>query len=408
MPTLSDTKVKSAKPSEKSYKLFDRDGLFLLVNPCGSKLWRFRYRIDDREKLLSLGAYPEVGLAAARDKCRDARKIVANGGDPSQQRQDERAQKRISANNSFDAVSAAWLVEDKQKELADSTLKNLKRRLERDISPFIGSKAVSAITAPDVRQVILRIKKRGSLDVAGRVLNIIGRVMRYAVSHGLAERDPTRDLDKEALISAGEVKHHAGLTDHKAVGGLLRAIDGFDSSFVVRCALHMAPLVFVRPGELRHAEWSEFDFDKAEWRIPAVKMKMKVQHIVPVSDQVIAILRDLNPVTGHGKFLFPCQRGQGRPMSENTVNAALRRLGYGNDQQTGHGFRTTASTILHELQYSHPVIERQLAHGDRDKVSAAYNFAEYLPERRRMMQDWSNFLDQLRDDGNVVAIRSAA
>ena len=404
---LTNTECKNKKPTDKNQKLFDRDGLFLLVTPAGSKLWRFKYRFDGKEKLISFGAYPEVGLVEARDRCAAARKQIAHGINPSQARVEASDKRKLLALNTFEKVTAQWLTEERQQELADNTREKLQRRLELDVFPMIGDMAIAAIDATDIRKMILRIKTRGALDIARRVFNVVGRIMRYAVSHGLCDRDPTRDLDLDSLVSAGDVKHHAGITNHIDVGALMRAIEGFDGTLTVRCALKLAPLVFVRPGELRHAEWSEIDFDKAEWRIPASKMKMKEQHIVPLSAQAIAILREIQPATGHGQYVFPSERGQGRPMSENTINAALRRMGYTSEQQTGHGFRTTASTILHELQYPNQWIERQLAHGERNKVAAAYNFAEHLPERRKMMQEWSDYLCKLREGAEVIPLKTA-
>ncbi len=292
--------------------------------------------------------------------------------------------------------------------LAETTKSKHKVFLEGDVFPWIGARPIAELAAPDLLAVIRRIEERGALDIAKRTHNLMGRIFRYAVGHGLCTRDPSRDIELRDILPAANVRHHASLTDPKEVGALLRAIDGFTGAFTTRCALRLAPLVFVRPGELRHAEWTEFDFDKAEWRIPAGKMKMKEQHIVPLSHQAIAILREIQPLTGSGRYVFPSERTRARPMSENTVNAALRRLGYTKEEMTGHGFRSMASTLLHEIGYPHAVIERQLAHGERNKVSASYNFAEYLPERRKMMQEWADYLDALKTGAEVIPINRAA
>lgn len=288
--------------------------------------------------------------------------------------------------------------------LAEATRdKNLKF-MEKDVFPFIGRRPIGNLGAPDLLSIIRRTEGRGATDIAKRVHNLCGRVFRYAVGHGLCDRDPSRDIELRDIMPASDTKHHASITDPKEAGALLRAIDGFMGAFTTRCALRFAPLVFVRPGELRHAEWAEFDFDKSEWRIPASKMKMGEQHIVPLSRQANETLAELQRVTGSGKYVFPSERGGGRPMSENTVNAALRRLGYGTDEMTGHGFRSMASTLLHELGFPPLVIERQLAHAERNKVKAAYNFAEHLPERRKMMQQWADYLDKLKAGAEVIQL----
>ena len=292
--------------------------------------------------------------------------------------------------------------------LEETTKTKIIRRLEVDAFPVIGNRPIASLAAADLIRIIERIEQRGSVDVARRVHNYIGRVFRYAVGRGLATRDPSRDIELKDILPPANVRHHASVTDPKEVGGLLRAIEGFTGAVATRCALRLAALTFVRPGELRHAEWTEFDFDKAEWRIPAAKMKMKEQHIVPLSSQAVAVLREIQPVTGRGRYVFPSERGGARPMSENTINAALRRLGYAKEEMTGHGFRSMASTLLHELGLPHAVIERQLAHGERNKVSAAYNFAEHLPERRKMMQQWADYLDRLKAGADVIPLHGNA
>jgi len=404
---LTGTAVRNVKPRAKPAKLSDERGLFLFVTPGGGKWWRFRYRFDGKEKLLSLGTYPDVPLASARAKRDEVRKLLAEGTDPSEQRKAKKATRVGLAANTFEVIGRQWYAKVAP-TLEETTKTKIIRRLEVDAFPVIGNRPIASVAAADLIRVIERIEKRGSVDVARRVHNYIGRVFRYAVGRGLATRDPSRDIELKDILPSSDVQHHASVTDPKEVGGLLRAIEGFNGAAATRCALRLAALTFVRPGELRHAEWKEFDFDKAEWRIPAIKMKMKEQHIVPLSAQALAVLREIQPVTEHGRYVFPSERGGARPMSENTVNGALRRLGYAKNEMTGHGFRSMASTLLHELGLPHAVIERQLAHGERNKVSAAYNFAEHLPERRKMMQQWADYLDVLASGAKVHNLRRTA
>jgi len=401
---LSDTAIRKAKPSAKPARFFDGGGLYLQVSPTGAKLWRFKYRFDGKEKLLAFGAYPHVTLAAARKRRDDARNQLADGIDPSEHRKAAKATRAGLAANTFEVIGREWYAKTAPM-LADNTKAKLLRFLETDVFPWIGARPIASLAAADLIRVIERIEQRGAMDIARRVHNYMGRIFRYAVGRGLVSRDPSRDIELKDILPPEDVQHHASVTDPKAVGGLLRAIEGFTGAFTTRCALRLAALAFVRPGELRHAEWREFDFDKAEWRIPAGKMKMKEQHIVPLSAQAIAVLREIQPLTGSARYVFPSERTGARPMSENTVNAALRRMGYAKHEMTGHGFRSMASTLLHELGLPHAVIERQLAHGERNKVSAAYNFAEHLPERRKMMQQWADYLDKLKTGADVIPIR---
>jgi len=401
---LTDTAVRNKKPGKKPSKLSDERGLFLIVTPAGGKWWRFRYSFGGKEKLLSLGTYPDISLAGARQRRDDARKLLAEGIDPGEQRKAAKAARAGLAANTFEVIGREWYAKTAPM-LAENTKAKLLRFLEVDVFPWIGARPITSLAAADLIKVIERIEQRGAMDIARRVHNYMGRIFRYAVGRGLATRDPSRDIELKDILPPEDVQHHASVTDPKAVGGLLRAIDGFTGAFGTRCALRLAALAFVRPGELRHAEWTEFDFEKAEWRIPAGKMKMKEQHIVPLSDQAVGILREIQPLTGTGRYVFPSERGGARPMSENTVNAALRRMGYAKEEMTGHGFRSMASTLLHELGLPHAAIERQLAHGERNKVSAAYNFAEHLPERRKMMQQWADYLDKLRTGAEVIPLR---
>lgn len=401
---LSDTAIRNAKPAEKAVKITDGDGLYLLVQPSGAKWWRFDYRFAGKRKTLSMGVYPEVSLKQARERRDEARKLVAAGVDPSAHR---KATKDATVGNTFEAVAREWY--GKQVTVIKaSTAEKLLRRLEGDVFPYLGARPIDQITAPEVLMVIKRIDGRGAHDIARRMHQAIGRIFSYGVGHGFCVRNPARDIETRDVLQPVKTRHHASITDPKQVGALLRAIDGFVGSFVTKCALQLAPLVFVRPGELRHAEWAEIDLDAAVWRIPAGKMKMAEAHIVPLSEQAVAILREIHPLTASKRYVFPSERGGGRPMSENTINAALRRLGYTRDEMTGHGFRSTASTLLHELGYQHHIIERQLAHAERNAVSAAYNFAEYMPERRTMMQEWADHLDKLKKGAQVVPIRGPA
>jgi integrase len=342
---------------------------------------------------MSLGVYPDVGLAEARDKREAARKLVAAGVDPTEHRKAVQVALVENTENTFESIAREWFASF-SKHWVPAHSDKVIRRLELNVFPYIGARPVKAITAPELLAVLRRVESRGANETAHRALQVCGRVFRFAVATGRAERDPSRDLG--GALAPTREKHLASITDPEEVGALLRAIDAYEGSWITRCALRLAPLVFVRPGELRAAQWAEFDFEKAEWRIPAARMKMRVQHVVPLSTQAIAVLRDLQELTGRFALAFPGVRSRFRPMSENTVTAALRRMGYSGQDMTGHGFRSMASTLLNEQGWNRDAIERQLAHGERDAVRAAYNYAQHLPERRRMMQAWADFLDQLK------------
>jgi integrase len=402
---LTNTEIRNAKPAKKPIKLFDGGGLFLLIAPAGGKWWRLKYRFGGKEKLLSLGTYPEVSLSEAREKRDQARKLLAANVDPGENRKAQKAAKTDSDANSFEVIAREWFGKFSP-VWADSHADKIIRRLERDVFPWIGKQPISDITAPALLATMRRIENRGAVETAHRALQNCSQIFRYAIATGRATRDPGADLRGALPPSKG--KHHASITDPKAIGELLRAIAGYQGSLITKCALQLAPLFFVRPGELRKAEWAEFNFDTAEWRIPAERMKMREQHIVPLSTQAIAILKELQPLTGSGRYVFPGARTNGRPMSENTVNAGLRRLGYGSDQMTGHGFRSMASTLLNEQGWNRDAIERQLAHAERDTIRAAYNYAEHLPERRKMMQAWSDFLDELTLGAQVIPLKDIA
>jgi len=400
---LTDTALRNAKPGTKAVKLFDSGGLYLEVAPAGGKWWRLKYRHGGKEKRISLGVYPDVSLKDARERRDAARKLLANGIDPSKTRQEEKAEIAADA-MTFEKVAREWFSKFKENWTpghADRTM----RRFEMDVFPWIGARPIRDILAPELLTTIRRIESRGAIETAHRTMQNCGQVFRYAVASGHADRDISGDL--RGALPPSKEKHHASVTDPKDVASLLRTIETYQGSFVTMSALRLAPMLFVRPGELRHAEWSEIDLDKAEWRIPAAKMKMREQHIVPLSRQAVAILRELHPLTGAGRYVFPSVRTSARPMSENTVNAALRRLGYTKDEMTGHGFRSMASTLLNEMGWNRDAIERQLAHAERNSIRAAYNFAEFLPERRRMMQAWADHLDALKAGAKVTPLHAA-
>jgi len=388
---LSETQVRKAKAREKDYKIADGGGMFLLVTPSGGKLWRMDYRFEGLRKTLALGIYPEVSLAEARERREAARKGLACGVDPGVAR---RIKRRTGAeSDSFEAVArewhgkfaATWVQRHAENKLA---------RLEQNVFPWIGSRPVGEITAMEVLSVLRRLEGRGILDTAHRVRVECGQVMRYAVASGRALRDVTVDL--RGALPPNRVTHRAAPTDPALVAPLLRAIDGYQGSFVVKCALQLAPMLFVRPGELRAARWAEFDFINGEWNIPAERMKMKIAHTVPLPRQALAILGDLRPLTGNSAFVFPCHRSALRCMSDNAVNAALRRMGFDKTEIVGHGFRAMARTILDEVLNVRPdFIEHQLAHAVRDPNGRAYNRTAHLVERRAMMQTWADYLEGL-------------
>ena len=378
---LTDTAIRSAKPQAKTVKMFDGGGLYLEVSPAGGKWWRWKYRFAGKEKRLSLGVYPDVKLKAARAKRDASRQQLAAGIDPGEAR---KAEKQAQAGaESFEAIAREWHGKFSP-GWAASHGDRILRRLEMDVFPWIGKRPIAEIKAAELLAMLRRVESRGALETTHRAKQNCGQVFRYAVATGRAERDPTGDL--RGALPLPKEKHHASIIEPKRVGALLRAIDGYEGFFATKCALRLAPLVFVRPGELRKAQWPEVDFAKAEWRIPAERMKMREQHIVPLSRQAIEILQELEPLTNREipakpdapRYVFPGAQSRLRPMSENAILAALRRMGYTKEEMTGHGFRSMASTLLHEQGWNHQAIERQLAHAERNAVSAAYNFAEHL------------------------------
>ncbi len=400
--SLTDTTIRAAKADIKPYKLSDEKGLFLLVNPNGSKYWRLKYRVDGKEKLLSFGTYPEVGLKDARAKRDEARRLLADGIDPSANRKAQKAARIIRAGNSFEVICREWLnARDDTVEPAQ-TAKTL-ARMEKNVFPWLGNAAITDITSPDVLAVLRRIDQRGARYSAHRVRSEISRVFRYAIATGRAERDPCPDLI--GAIQPAKTEHMPAITNPLEAAELLRAIEAFRGTLIVKCALLLAPILFVRPGELRRAEWSGIDFEKAEWRY--LVTKTKTEHLVPLAKQAIAILRELHPLTGHGRYVFP-GRDPKKAMSEAAVNAALRRMGYDTKTEiTGHGFRAMARTILHEELHIKPeVIEHQLAHKVPDALGAAYNRTKFLKERKAMMQQWADYLDKLKSGAEIVSIHA--
>lgn len=402
--TLTAVAVRNAKPAEKPLRLFDGGGMYLEVMPSGARYWRMKYRHAGKEKRLALGVFPEVSLAQAREKRDTARQALQAGRDPGAERRAQKVRRVIAVGSTFEAVSKEWMA-SQRKKLAPATFAKSQWLLDQ-VMPWLGSRPIGEIEPPELLAALKRIEARGANETAHRTKDKCGQVFRYAIAHGLASRDPTADL-RGALAPIVRTSR-AAITDPSKVGALLRALDGYAGQHVTRCALRLAPLLFVRPGELRAMEWAELDLDAAEWRIPAHRMKMREAHVVPLAAQSVAILQELHPLTGRGRFCFPSLRSPGAPMSENTVNAALRALGFDKDTMTGHGFRAMASTRLNELGWPPDVIERQLAHAERSKVRAAYNRAQYMAERVKMMQAWANYLDALRTGAKVVPIKRKA
>jgi len=394
--SLTDARIRSLKPKKKPYKLADEKGLYLFITPQGSKCWRLKYRFMGKEKVLSIGVYPEISLSEARDKRSDARKQLANQLDPGITKQIHKRSEQASIENSFEAVGREWFAKYSCGWVKGHSSKIL-NRLEMDVFPWIGKNLISEITAPQLLSVLRRIEARGALDTAHRAHQDCGRIFRYGIAVGKCERDPSADL--KGAIPPARVKHRAAILEPVKLRELLCAIQGYAGYFVTKCALQLSPLVFVRPGELRNAEWSEINLETAEWSLPAEKMKMRQPHIVPLAQQTIQILQELYLLTGHGRYLFPGCRTKTRPISDNTINAALRRLGYQANEITAHGFRATARTILDEVLGFRPdVIEHQLAHAVKDPNGRAYNRTSHLELRREMMQKWADYLNELAKD----------
>ena len=404
---LTDTAIRNAKPTDKPQKLADGGGLYLLLNPNGSRYWRLKYRWLGKEKLLALGVYPDTGLKDARGKRDEARKLLAADIDPGAHRKAKAASSVEAAANSFEVIGREWFAKEEPNWVKGHSSKVL-QRLENDLFPWLGKRPITDVTAKELLAALKRIEDRGAIDTAHRALQNSSQIFRYAIQTDRATSNPATHL-RGGLLSPKET-HLAAITDPDKVGGLLRAIDAYTGSFVTKCALRLAPLVFVRPGELRQAEWAEIDLDKAEWNIPAAKMKMREPHLVPLSNQAVAILTELKALTGRGQYVFPGAHSHKRPMSNNAVLAALRRMGFDKDEMSGHGFRAMARTILDEVLHFRPdYVEHQLAHAVRDPNGRAYNRTAHLAERRKMMQAWADYLDVLKaDTGKIVTIRKAA
>ena len=401
---LTDTATRNAKPAESPYSVADGAGLSLLVQPNGGKWWRFRYRFDGKAKMLSLGVYPDISLKNARARRDSARKLLANSIDPGAQRKFEKAEKAERAANSFEAVTREY-VEIKAASWTPSYGERLLRRFERDVFPHIGSKPIAELKAVELLSVLRKIEARGAIETAHRARGDSGQVFRFAVATGRAERDIAADL--VGALKPKQTKHFPSVTEPVKVAGLLRALDSYQGSFIVMAAMRLAPLLFVRPGELRHAEWKDIDLDAAEWRYTVTKTK--TDHIVPLATQAAAILRELHVLTGNGRYVFPGGRSNGRPMSDNAVLAAMRRSGIPADEMVGHGFRAMARTILDEVLGFRPdFIEHQLAHSVRDPNGRAYNRTAHLAERKKMMQTWADYLDKLKAGADVIPLHGSA
>ncbi len=401
---LTDTSIRNAKPSEKSIRLYDSQGLYLEVSPAGGKWFRLKYRFDGKENRMSLGVYPDVSLKDARVRRDEARKLLASGVNPSENRKAQKSARADGMANSFEVVAREWFAKHSPTWAANHS-RGILSRLERDVFPWIGSHPTAVITAPDILTVVRRIESRGALETAHRTLSNCGQVCRYAIATGRATHNPASDL--RGALPPVKGAHLAATTDPKRVAEILRAMGGYEGTLTVRCALRLAPLLFVRPGELRKAEWEDIDLESAEWRFTV--SKTHTSHIVPLSTQALEILHELKPLTGRGRFVFPGARSNQRPMSDNAILAALRRMGIPKDEMSGHGFRAVARTILDEVLGVRPdFIEHQLAHAVRDPNGRAYNRTAHLPERRKMMQLWSDYLDKLKAMPEVIPIRQSA
>jgi integrase len=395
---LTDAKIRGLRPKDKQYKVPDGGGLYLHVTPAGGKLWRFKYRFGGKEKSLSLGVYPDLKLADARKKHRQAREQLANGIDPATAKRME----KFRQEKTFETVASEWW-HAKHEKWSQNHADLVWSRLEKNVLPWMKNRPISEITTRELLDVLRKIEKRGAVETARRVGQVCNQVFIYAVASGYTDVNVAGSLNQ--ALRERKVKSFPAITEPKQVRDLLKAIDDFEGSFVVRQALRIAPLVFARPGELRKAEWENFDLDEGLWIIPADKMKMRRDHIVPLSRQAVEILQELEPLTGAGRYVFPSVRTSARPMSENTMNVALRRLGYSKEQMVSHGFRAMASTRLHELGWKTEVIEFQLAHADKNKIRGVYNRAEYLEERKRMMQAWADYLDGLKSGAAIIPMK---
>lgn len=388
---LTNVAIRQAKAKDKTQHLHDGGGMYLEISPAGGKWWRLKYRSGGKEKRISLGTFPDTSLAEARD---GARKLLASGIDPGEQRKAAKAAGAEDSTNSFEVVAREWHAKQST-TWVEQHASRIMLRLVNDIFPWLGSRPIAEITAMEFLATVNRVVERGAAESAHRVLQNCGQVLRYAIATGRAERNPVADL--RGALPPVKPKNLAAITDPSAIGGLLRVIDAYQGTFTTKWALRLAPLVFVRPGELRQAEWAEFNLDQAEWNIPAERMKMRSPHLVPLAPQAVEILAELHPLTGTGKYVFPGARSTKRPMSNNAVLAALRRMGFATDEMSGHGFRAMARTVLDEVLHFRPdYIEHQLAHAVRDPNGRAYNRTAHLAERREMMTSWADYLDKLK------------
>lgn len=397
--SLSEMQVRKAKEREKAYSMADGGGLYLWVTPAGGKLWRWSYRFERKEKLMALGRYPDVSLSKARELHRDARVLLASGIDPMAKRKEEKNSDKAASENSFQTVALQWHEHWKAGK-SPRHVDYVKRRMDMDILPCLGTRPIAEIEAPELVAMAAAIQERGAIDIAKRALETVGQVFRYGIAHGFCRRNPAADIRPSDVLKTGRKVNYARV-DAKEIPALLRSIEVYRGTHVTRFALKLLALTFVRTGELIGAKWSEFDLKSARWDIPAERMKMRTLHIVPLSRQACEVLQSLHDITGKSEWLFPGDRGSKKAMSNNTILKALERMGY-KGRMTGHGFRGLASTLLHEQGYPHDHIEIQLAHSPRNAVSAAYNHALYLEPRSKMMQDWADFLDRTRSGAAVI------
>ena len=402
--SLTDTAIRNSKPKDKPLRLSDERGLYLLINPNGSRWWRFDYRFHGIRKTLSMGVYPDVPLKLARERRDEARSLLAAGADPGAQRKAEKRANAEAGGNTFEALAREWMA-TRGKEWTASYASKTKSALERHVFPSVGAKPITEITAPDLLALLRAIETRGTVDMAHRVQQHCGGIFRFAIATGRATTDPVPSL--RGALSTVKKEHYAALTDPTEYAELLRAIDNYRGEATTKAAMQLLALTFQRTKEVRFAEWSQFDFDQALWRIPAEIMKMREAHIVPLSRQAIEVLKGIQALTGKGRLAFPSSTSRERPISENTVVYALARMGY-KGRMTGHGFRSVASTLLNEQGFRSDLIERQLAHAEKNAVRAAYNRAEYLTERVKMMQDWADYLDKIKAGAEVIQLRRNA
>ncbi len=400
---LTTKEISSTKATDKPIALYDGGGLLIIINPNNSRWWRLRYRFNGKQKTLSLGVYPEVGLKEAREKREAHKALLAKGINPSDQRKEVKYQKSVASDNTFKTVALAWWNEWKGNK-SPSTINTILQRIEQNVFPAIGDKLLTELTAKHFMMMAKGIEARGLSETPKRSLQTCGQVMRFAVAHGLVERNPVADVKPSDVLKPHKRRHQTRL-DAKDVPELLRDIDGYIGSLYTRLAMQLMALTFVRTKELIQAKWEEIEFPNKLWRIPAVRMKMKTPHLVPLSWQAIEILEKLKTLSGGGIYIFPGEQ-RAKTMSNNTILYALYRMGY-RSRMTGHGFRSIASTMLHEMQFPHEHIELQLAHQERDEVSASYNGAQHLQPRTAMMQVWADHLDSLRAGATIIPFQKA-